>query len=317
MALAKIKGALPKEIRTVKNNPPESIELNWNPEPVINFLNPEQFYKHYQELASTRKEQEQWLEQLNTRLCCYCLIPSDFEYCNECNLIYNPLPCMIYTIPKEEEPISSCILKSESLFNPDSNSDNDDDKNTSSSSVQYGKNNDNNSNSDLNPNPNYEQYIVLFNLPKEQELKWFSDNNESIMSECTHNTNAGFDLRYPRKDAIKSKPHSHTCIDLKIALEIPATTMIQLAFRSNLAKRGINIRGGIIDVEYVRNIIAMLQNDSEKTYIIEPNKKIAQAIFLPLVKMKRMLSVTAKTIGTDEHKKSKPTSTDTTKDITQ
>ncbi|KAG9284998.1 hypothetical protein G9A89_009808 [Geosiphon pyriformis] len=35
----------------------------------------------------------------------------------------------------------------------------------------------------------------------------------------------------------------------------------------------------------------MLQNDSEKTYIIEPNKKIVQAIFLPLVKIAQLVSV--------------------------
>ncbi|KAG9289710.1 hypothetical protein G9A89_014445 [Geosiphon pyriformis] len=111
------------------------------------------------------------------------------------------------------------------------------------------------------------------------------------MPECAHNTDAGFDLRYPGNDAIKLEPHSRTCIDLKVALEIPATTMVQLAFRSSLAKRGINIRGGIIDMGYVGNIIAMLQNDSEKAYIIEPNKKIAQAIFLSLVRVAQLVSV--------------------------
>ncbi|KAG9295886.1 hypothetical protein G9A89_006625 [Geosiphon pyriformis] len=111
------------------------------------------------------------------------------------------------------------------------------------------------------------------------------------MPEHAHNTDARFDLRYPEKDAIKLEPHLRTCIDLKIVLEILATTMVQLAFGSSLAKRGINIRGEIIDMRYVKNIIAMLQNDSEKTYIIEPNKKIAQAIFLSLVRVAQLVSV--------------------------
>ncbi|KAG9300581.1 hypothetical protein G9A89_000762 [Geosiphon pyriformis] len=67
--------------------------------------------------------------------------------------------------------------------------------------------------------------------------------------------------------------------------------MIQLVSKSSLTKKEINIRGGIIDVEYIGNIIAMLQNNSEKTYIIEPNKKIIQAIFLPLVKVAQLISV--------------------------
>ncbi|KAG9295504.1 hypothetical protein G9A89_013533 [Geosiphon pyriformis] len=40
-------------------------KLDWDAEPIINLLDPEQFHKHYQELAPTREEQEQWLEQLN------------------------------------------------------------------------------------------------------------------------------------------------------------------------------------------------------------------------------------------------------------
>ncbi|KAG9293302.1 hypothetical protein G9A89_007548 [Geosiphon pyriformis] len=78
------------------------------------------------------------------------------------------------------------------------------------------------------------------------------------MPECVHDTDAGFDLKYPEKDAIKLEPHSCTCIDLKIALEIPATTIVQLVSRNSLAKRGINIRERIIDMGYIGNIIAIV-----------------------------------------------------------
>ncbi|KAG9299199.1 hypothetical protein G9A89_013847 [Geosiphon pyriformis] len=273
MTIDKIEGASSEEIREIKNNLLEPIKLDWDPEPVINLLNPEQFHEHYQKLAPTKEEQEQWLEEINTRLCDYCLIPCDFQYCNECNLIYNPPPHMIYTIPEEEEPINSCASESESTFNLDSNSNNDDNKNNSSSSAQYDKKN--NGNSDSNSNP--ETYIILPDLFKKQKFRWYSDNNKGIILKCVHNTDARFDLRYPGKDTIKLEPHSHTCIDLKIALKIPATTIIQLAFRNSLVKREINIREGIIDAEYA--------------YVIEPNKKIAQAIFLSLVKIAQLVSV--------------------------
>ncbi|KAG9299523.1 hypothetical protein G9A89_020694 [Geosiphon pyriformis] len=58
MTLTKIEGATPEEIKTIKNNPLEPIELDWDPEPVINFLDPKQFYEHYQKLAPIREEQE-------------------------------------------------------------------------------------------------------------------------------------------------------------------------------------------------------------------------------------------------------------------
>ncbi|KAG9294582.1 hypothetical protein G9A89_008061 [Geosiphon pyriformis] len=198
---------------------------------------------------------------------------------------------MIYTILKEEKPINNCALELESSSNPNSNSNNDNNKNNGSSSIQNGYNNDNDSNSNSNSNSNYEQYIILPDLTKKQELKWFSNNDEGIMPECAHNTDAGFNLRYSGKNAIKLEPHSCTCIDLKIALKILATTMVQLAFRSSLVKKGINIKGGIIDAGYIRNIIAMLQNDSKKAYVIEPNERIEQAIFLSLVKIAQLVSV--------------------------
>ncbi|KAG9303633.1 hypothetical protein G9A89_018530 [Geosiphon pyriformis] len=177
---------------------------------------------------------------------------------------------MIYMIPEEEEPISSCTLELESTCNPNSNSDNNNNKNNSSSSAQY----DNGKYSDSNSNLNLKTYITLPDLTKEQELKWFSDNNKSIMLEHVHDIDTKFDLRYLGKNLIKLELHLHTCIDLKIVLEILATTMVQLASRSSLAKKEINIRGEIIDAEYIGNIIAMLQNDLEKAYIIDPNEKI-------------------------------------------
>ncbi|KAG9297185.1 hypothetical protein G9A89_019466 [Geosiphon pyriformis] len=288
MVNAKVEDTMSNKILEIKNNPLETVNIVLIPNPDT-FLDlkagPEEFHEHYQNLAPTRKKQEQHLAQINTQLCDYCLISYDFQYCNECDFIYNPPSCIIYTISEKKELISSCTLESELKFNLNLNSNNDDNKNNGFSFAQNGHNNDNNLNSDSNSNLNYEQYIMLLNLTKKQELKWFSNNNKSIMPECMYNTDAEFDLKYPERNAIKLEPHLCTCINLKIALEILATTIIQLAFRSSLVKKKINIRRGIIDAGYVENIIAILQNDSEKTYIIEPNKKIAQAIFLFLVKI--------------------------------
>ncbi|KAG9290576.1 hypothetical protein G9A89_020946 [Geosiphon pyriformis] len=152
MAIAKIKEATPEKIREIKNNPSEPIELDWDPEP---------------ELAPTREEQVQHLEEINTRLCNHCLIPCNFQYCDECDLIYNPPPCMIYTIPDEKEPINSCTSELELVYNSNSNFDNNNNENTSSSSAQCDNENINDSDSDSN----YKQYIALPDLSKEQELK--------------------------------------------------------------------------------------------------------------------------------------------------
>ncbi|KAG9306874.1 hypothetical protein G9A89_002543 [Geosiphon pyriformis] len=174
MANAKIEDTMSSKILEIKNNSPKPVNIILVPNSDAFFdieTNPEDFYKHYQNLVPTREEQKEWLAQLNTRLCDYCLISCDFQYCNECDLIYNPPIHIIYTIPEEEKPISSCTLKSEPLFDPDLNSDNDNNENTSSSFVQNSDNNDNDSNSDSNSNLKYEQYITILNLTRELKLK--------------------------------------------------------------------------------------------------------------------------------------------------
>ncbi|KAG9292085.1 hypothetical protein G9A89_017985 [Geosiphon pyriformis] len=56
MALTKIQEALSEEIKKVKNNLPELLELDWNKKLVINLLEPEEFHEHYQTLTLTREE---------------------------------------------------------------------------------------------------------------------------------------------------------------------------------------------------------------------------------------------------------------------
>ncbi|KAG9304142.1 hypothetical protein G9A89_019704 [Geosiphon pyriformis] len=126
------------------------------------------------------------------------------------------------------------------------------------------------------------------NKSKELELKWYSDNEKGICPKRVHDTDASFDLQYPRQSPIIIVPHSLIKIDLKIVLEIPVSTMVQVAFQSSLAKKKIDIKGGIIDASYMENIIVMLQNNSDRPYKIESQEKIAQAIFLPLVKIPQL-----------------------------
>ncbi|KAG9302042.1 hypothetical protein G9A89_021086 [Geosiphon pyriformis] len=81
MAYAMLEGTTTEELREIKNN------LLSLPEPkyVQTFDafgnikdNPKEFHKHYQQLAPTREEQKQCLEEINTQLCDHCLIPCDF-----------------------------------------------------------------------------------------------------------------------------------------------------------------------------------------------------------------------------------------------
>ncbi|KAG9290648.1 hypothetical protein G9A89_011611 [Geosiphon pyriformis] len=188
------------------------------------------------ELAPIRKEQKQRLADLNTKLCNHCLIPCHFQYCDECDLMFNLPPRVLFPITELPEPEEEVLITED----------------------------------------------MLFQDPTE-DTKTEHNNKERICPEKMHDTDAGFNLRYPRQSPIIIAPYSLIKIDLKIVLEIPISTMVQVVSRSSLAKKEIDIKGGIIDANYTGNIIVILQNNLDRPYKIESQEKIAQAIFLPLL----------------------------------
>ncbi|KAG9298598.1 hypothetical protein G9A89_000817 [Geosiphon pyriformis] len=115
------------------------------------------------------------------------------------------------------------------------------------------------------------------------QLKYFNNNRQGIKPEKAHEIDAGYDLRYPDKDTLVLKPKSLTKINLKIALEIPPEAMVQITFRFSLTSKKINVREGIIDAGYTKNITVILQNETDKPFKIEHAEKIAQAIYLSLI----------------------------------
>ncbi|KAG9291120.1 hypothetical protein G9A89_012992 [Geosiphon pyriformis] len=72
--------------------------------------------KTYQELAPTREEQEQRLANLNTKLCNHCLILCHFQYCDECDLMFNPPPRILFPITKLPEPKEEVLITKDMSF---------------------------------------------------------------------------------------------------------------------------------------------------------------------------------------------------------
>ncbi|KAG9307246.1 hypothetical protein G9A89_017074 [Geosiphon pyriformis] len=125
--------------------------------------------------------------------------------------------------------------------------------------------------------------IYLIENQPALQLKYFNNNGQRIKPEKAHKIDTEYDLRYPDKDTFVLKPKSLTKINLKIALEIPPGAMVQIASRSSLASKGINVREEIIDAGYTGNITVMLQNETDKPFKIEHAEKIAQVIYLLLI----------------------------------
>ncbi|KAG9300326.1 hypothetical protein G9A89_011399 [Geosiphon pyriformis] len=125
--------------------------------------------------------------------------------------------------------------------------------------------------------------IYLIKNQSALQFKYFNNNRQEIKPKKAHEIDAGYDLRYPDKDTLVLKPKSLTKINLKIALEILPGAMVQIASRSFLASKEINVKEGIINAGYTGDIKVILQNKTDKLFNIEHAEKIAQAIYLPLI----------------------------------
>jgi dUTP pyrophosphatase len=54
--------------------------------------------------------------------------------------------------------------------------------------------------------------------------------------------------------------------------------------RSGLGKKGIQVRGGVVDSDYQGEIFVMLTNGSHLPFNVEPGDRIAQAVLAPVFK---------------------------------
>ena len=122
-------------------------------------------------------------------------------------------------------------------------------------------------------------------------IKVYNDDDKGKMPERAHENDAGFDVRYTGEESLTIKSQQTSLIDLFIAMEIPAGIICQLMSRSSLALKGIDVKGGTIDSGYTGNISVILYNRSIEDYTIQPNDKIAQAVFLQLAPIERLQPV--------------------------
>ncbi|KAG9285511.1 hypothetical protein G9A89_006499 [Geosiphon pyriformis] len=125
--------------------------------------------------------------------------------------------------------------------------------------------------------------IYLIENQSALQLKYFNNNGQGIKPKKAHEIDAEYNLRYPDKDTLVLKPKSLTKINLKIALEISPRVIVQIASRSSLASKEINVREGIINAGYTGDITVILQNKTDKPFKIKHTEKIAQAIYLLLI----------------------------------
>lgn len=96
-------------------------------------------------------------------------------------------------------------------------------------------------------------------------------------------------------------PQCRKLVSTGISIEIPVTVYAQLAPRSSLSVKEIDVGAGIIDSDYRGEVKVLLINNSTNDFIIKKGDRIAQMIlkmiYLPEVEVVEHLSETIRNDG--------------------
>ncbi|WMJ21813.1 dUTP diphosphatase [Paludicola sp. MB14-C6] len=97
---------------------------------------------------------------------------------------------------------------------------------------------------------------------------------------------AGYDLYADIKEAITIAPNQTVKIPTGIAIGISSENVVALVYaRSGLStKHGITLANcvGVIDSDYRGEILVALINQSNESYTIQPNERVAQMVLFPI-----------------------------------
>lgn len=103
----------------------------------------------------------------------------------------------------------------------------------------------------------------------------------AFVPERAHNTDAGLDLRAPKRYVVPA--HGSAVIDTGVHIELPNNTVGMLKSKSGLnVKHGITGEG-VIDVGYTGSICVKLYNNSAEPHVFNRGDKIIQLVILPVL----------------------------------
>ncbi len=115
-----------------------------------------------------------------------------------------------------------------------------------------------------------------------QELKiCIPSGDRDLIPLRANPSDAGLDIK-ANEDIIVS-PHTRKLISTGIHVELPINSYGQVAPRSGLACKGIDIGAGVIDRDYRGEVKILLINNGMDDFIIKKYMKIAQLIIIPVL----------------------------------
>ncbi len=118
-------------------------------------------------------------------------------------------------------------------------------------------------------------------------VKVFKLRKEAKLPTRAHATDAGMDFYYnpPENLSITIPPGSSAVLPTGVKLEVPQECMLQIMNKSGIASKRSLVTGAcVVDCGYDGEIFVNLHNIGATSQTVLPGKKIAQGVFVSIVR---------------------------------
>ena len=100
----------------------------------------------------------------------------------------------------------------------------------------------------------------------------------AYMPERAHDTDAGWDLRIPKRTVVP--PNGNVVVNTGVHIEVPKECAGFLKSKSGLNVKNHLTGEGVIDVGYKGCVVVKLYNNSGEQYVFEAGDKLIQIVFV-------------------------------------
>lgn len=100
----------------------------------------------------------------------------------------------------------------------------------------------------------------------------------AYMPERAHDTDAGWDLRTPKRVVVP--PNGNVVVDTGVHIEVPKECAGFLKSKSGLNVKNHLTGEGVIDVGYKGCVVVKLYNNSGEQHVFEAGDKLIQIVFV-------------------------------------
>lgn len=113
------------------------------------------------------------------------------------------------------------------------------------------------------------------------EIKFFMESEDAKIPRRATDKAAGLDLYSNENLTIESGERK--LVSTGVSMMLPVNTYGQIAPRSGLAVKSIDIGAGIIDEDYQGIVKVCLINNSKNVFVVEKGDRIAQLLVKPIL----------------------------------